>query len=558
MPHKGITPENITFAQTPALISVMGLSPAIITENVYAINRQREEQAIQNKSGQADSPVAYLQEVHVITTQPGFEKLCEAYFSCEQPNPLQKMLARFRWPAIDFTPQHVTILRYPDGPEYAHSSLANSSLNDIHDIEQHEILADSIMQFVARFTSCVWTYPFTVRLPEDIQSLSRSKVEEHVLPYLNQHYRHCIPGFIDVQAAKNPSGSHKARIKNGMMQCELRAFKYHLHTSLAGGRKSMAYFIGNMMNLLGREGDELSHVLVSELAEKCPEFYYPDPDRDSMTAIIDRQKEITETFVPKDQPVILAPIPFLRLAGALQAKVDFSGWCYADLVAFFNQSRLTPQVNIHCVVDHHGQFTNQSPRHTLIVNNVPLKDKIGDALAALLLCVYTREGPQFISFGRNKNWHKIHLLYLQKLSWLVTGTEPELSEATDWVDWVKAHPFAANHFAYMKTALGQLPGEEENPLFTADSWDLDAIRQVCAGQRGRSHTGGILRCLLLHSVEERDSPFSSLFGDLKSILARQLHPDVISQLLPQSRYYEDGHVVQQVQLPVGNVDLILV
>jgi CRISPR-associated protein (TIGR02584 family) len=50
-----------------------------------------------------------------------------------------------------------------------------------------------------------------------------------------------------------------------------------LHCSVAGGRKTMGYYLGLALQLYGRATDTLSHVLVSpsEL-EGDPAFYYPD------------------------------------------------------------------------------------------------------------------------------------------------------------------------------------------------------------------------------------------------------------------------------------------
>lgn len=38
----------------------------------------------------------------------------------------------------------------------------------------------------------------------------------------------------------------------------------HLHLSLAGGRKTMGFFAGYALSLWGRDGDRLTHVLVSD------------------------------------------------------------------------------------------------------------------------------------------------------------------------------------------------------------------------------------------------------------------------------------------------------
>jgi hypothetical protein len=50
-----------------------------------------------------------------------------------------------------------------------------------------------------------------------------------------------------------------------------------LHVSIAGGRKTMGFFLGYALSLYGRPQDQLSHVLVSEPFESSIAFYYPTP-----------------------------------------------------------------------------------------------------------------------------------------------------------------------------------------------------------------------------------------------------------------------------------------
>ena len=50
-----------------------------------------------------------------------------------------------------------------------------------------------------------------------------------------------------------------------------------IHASIAGGRKTMAFYLGYAMSLLGREQDSLSHVFVNDEFEFVRDFYYPTP-----------------------------------------------------------------------------------------------------------------------------------------------------------------------------------------------------------------------------------------------------------------------------------------
>lgn len=49
----------------------------------------------------------------------------------------------------------------------------------------------------------------------------------------------------------------------------------HLHASVAGGRKSMSFYMGQAFSLVAESQDRLSHVLVSESFETLRTFFYP-------------------------------------------------------------------------------------------------------------------------------------------------------------------------------------------------------------------------------------------------------------------------------------------
>ena len=50
-----------------------------------------------------------------------------------------------------------------------------------------------------------------------------------------------------------------------------------VHASIAGGRKTMGFYLGYALSLFGRPQDRLSHVLVSSPFESNPNFFYPAP-----------------------------------------------------------------------------------------------------------------------------------------------------------------------------------------------------------------------------------------------------------------------------------------
>jgi len=96
-----------------------------------------------------------------------------------------------------------------------------------------------------------------------------------------------------------------------------------LHVSLAGGRKTMGFYLGYALSLYARPQDRLSHVLVSSPYESNPQFFYPAPE----TRVLARNHG--QAVDAKDATITLAGIPFVRLReglpkALLEGKTRFS------------------------------------------------------------------------------------------------------------------------------------------------------------------------------------------------------------------------------------------
>lgn len=86
-----------------------------------------------------------------------------------------------------------------------------------------------------------------------------------------------------------------------------------LHCSLAGGRKTMSFYIGAAMQLFARPWDRLYHVLVTPEFESNLTFYYkPVKNR-----VVDCNGRRLNT---KDAEITLAELPFIRLRNKLQLE----------------------------------------------------------------------------------------------------------------------------------------------------------------------------------------------------------------------------------------------
>jgi len=86
-----------------------------------------------------------------------------------------------------------------------------------------------------------------------------------------------------------------------------------IHLSLAGGRKTMSYYAGQAMSLVGRPQDRLSHVILSDRRfESSPDFYFP-PKRPVPISVYDKSIGARQMVSTADVAVHIADVPFLRL-----------------------------------------------------------------------------------------------------------------------------------------------------------------------------------------------------------------------------------------------------
>ena len=102
-----------------------------------------------------------------------------------------------------------------------------------------------------------------------------------------------------------------------------------LHVSIAGGRKTMGFYLGYALSLYGRRQDSLSHVLVNHPFESHSQFFYPT-----------RESNIIHTPPPANRPcdtrdavVTLADIPFVRLREGLPKRLVQGRARFSEAVA---------------------------------------------------------------------------------------------------------------------------------------------------------------------------------------------------------------------------------
>ena len=114
-----------------------------------------------------------------------------------------------------------------------------------------------------------------------------------------------------------------------------------LHVSIAGGRKTMGFYLGYCLSLAARPQDKLSHVLVSDPFESLPDFYYP-PAVPCLLHTRDGRPIHTA-----DARVMLAEIPFVRLRPLLPAAALATRQSFSEAVAATQAHLEKPQLRIN-------------------------------------------------------------------------------------------------------------------------------------------------------------------------------------------------------------------
>ena len=214
------------------LLSVVGISPAVVTETIWALTAGADE----------DSRVA-VTSVTIVTTSVGQKRMAPV-LELE----LDRMRELFPKLASSFPSYDKVVINVPRRPD-------GTPISDVRDAQDGASMADEIFEVVRKATS-------------------------------------------------KPT---------------------RVHASIAGGRKTMGYHMGNAMQFFARASDRMSHVLVDSPADMSRDFFFPYPERGTVMQARDTE------FDPADIEVELQEIPFVRLREKLETEdLPTSHW---DLIA---------------------------------------------------------------------------------------------------------------------------------------------------------------------------------------------------------------------------------
>lgn len=168
------------------------------------------------------------------------------------------------------------------------------------------------------------------------------------LPRLVESQIHTVPGsdgfaVNDAKTVEDQEALADYILKHVGFLCDDSSNR--VHASIAGGRKTMTFYLGYAMTLFARPDDRLSHVLVDERYENNRDFYYPTPYTHVIAGRFDNQK-----VDAKEATVVLSEIPFIRQRTQFRPEVYHSlkNESYRDMVRVQNLSYMD---NINVILD---------------------------------------------------------------------------------------------------------------------------------------------------------------------------------------------------------------
>lgn len=315
------------------LLSVTGMSPAVVTETLYALATEK-----------GFIPT----EIQVITTEQGKNKLLEALLGIEggrkeRKGALQEFIEdygdKYGFSSIYFDESCIHIITDERG----------QNLPDIRTPEENEHAANSIVQLVGNLCQ-----------DEEMQ----------------------------------------------------------LHVSIAGGRKTMGFFMGYALSLYGREQDSLSHVLVDSQYESLASFYYPKPYPHLIN------KNDGTQIDAKDGKVMLAEIPWVRLGLGLPESLAEQKVSYSQSVKNAQKLLTTPKITF---LSRPKTFSNLDAREILFGDDIKIRFAPREYAYFVVLLIFKRKGIAF-DMNNQKSYNLILEYFAKIMSELKNSSFNELLE----------------------------------------------------------------------------------------------------------------------------------
>jgi CRISPR-associated protein (TIGR02584 family) len=199
-------------------------------------------------------------------------------------------------------------------------------------------------------------------IPTHVHVIGTAGVEEAVVstllhPRVGQFHALCRNLGIEGQVTFNKSCIHVITDKNGRPLSDIRTQEDNMatanaivdivrkecqddtsciHVSIAGGQKSLSFFLGYILSIFAQPQDTLSHVLVSPEYENLPEFFYPTQEQQELR-VIDYHTFDERVILAKNAKATLADIPFIRLRNNLPDNFLREG-PYSELIDYLDSA----------------------------------------------------------------------------------------------------------------------------------------------------------------------------------------------------------------------------
>ena len=169
--------------------------------------------------------------------------------------------------------------------------------------------------------------------------------EDYALPGIsfNRHHIHVMRDAQEraMDDIRSPQDNRDAA---NFITAQVRQFSADphcaLHVSIAGGRKTMGFYLGYALSLYGRAQDRLSHVLVSDPFESSWDFFYPTP---YSRVLQTKDGKLADTAMAQ---VTLAEIPFVSLRHGLPVALLAGHASFNETVAAASAALAPPQLTI--------------------------------------------------------------------------------------------------------------------------------------------------------------------------------------------------------------------
>lgn len=200
-----------------------------------------------------------------------------------------------------------------------------------------------------------------------------------------------------------------------------------LHVSIAGGRKTMGFYLGYAISLYGRVQDRLSHVLVRQPFESNTNFFYP-PKVPTVLHTDDKTPIHT-----KDANIMLAEIPFVRLRHGLPKKLQSGKTTFSAVVGAAQENLGPPSLYINSNDKHilcAGKRVKLSPQQLAFYVWIA-EETINSPDGKGAVRADTHSPARFIELydriGQNKRSN-----ISKRFSWATNGIDPDLDQREEW------------------------------------------------------------------------------------------------------------------------------